>query len=1001
MASNTRFDARASRPPTPPRDIDDETACDAALSLLSSNISYTLDTPNDSPIATANSNARSSDRGRKHVDFVLTPKHIENTENSNPEVTQSRNKKLYLRTQKPRRSILKLSASQFSSDPPSSDPIPAQEDQNFPTMLEDMMLGLKSSDASARFDAYMVMNGCLKTYKDFPSRQALVCKLPELMSFVRRDLTEFAKGEAVQASRILQEVMKLVKTLCWDQLTMEAMSNPFHGFLLNHAIAALSNENLSKQLTNIYLYFLADNSIEAKVMNNDKANRLITALKDLHERVRGRQIVALRLAIYCNLVCQARSVMIARINDWIEFLFAGMLDGTKEIRVRAMHLGTVAGSEIGVEDSVSRAVTNFLKEPVSSEENLTNFKMVKARLEEWILSKENGEHVPIIWSNVVLLLRSKPAYLERWEYASPWLRLLQKGFNSSNAKIKTRADDAWIRMIFSISPSSRTSHAMAKMLSIPISSQLERARSKPSQKPKDTALHVYGVYCTLLYYAFRPGTDFGTLDSFWQAYIEKVIFDKDGKFLVHPRITHEILESLLFQTQVKSWEECRALGKSAIAPGDLPKLESKWIRSRSGVVFRILQGLIFSEESWALGGRKGSPFMRTWFNLLCALRDAGAKEVKVSTEAMAAMATIVQTLKLYIESTTESTASTRLKRFSLLLQEAIDILGGLVFNEKRLLPSADGNFESTETPSTRVAKSKGQVASPALHLLIIIVSNPVIGGHPQAEYVVEQLYRLCIGNCGSQESKIKLHREMIDFIKPTTPLHSGCKTFLWKLITKGITADLEGTELLSEETSKNPESRGKLCREAVKVLEAGFEQIDSKATTSWCSAFDAVQKRIHSIAGAGGVAVVFTDPLAGFFEHLLASSSNELIQVPAIHLIHKAEWPSSRAEVEYGQRKLWGIANTTKALEFSPFDQLYKMVGTLLSKMYLASASCSVTMLKDLMAAVQHLFRTCPKAFLGILLCRTYTAFHLWISDPSKLLSTTNHESTELFNSVR
>ena len=690
----TRFSKlQVTRPPTPPLEHEDFEldACETGLELLDSK-HLVYNTPDDSPNPTSDFAGKSpAERSAKRVGFALAPNHIEDKKD-----ICSRSEEA-----KPKRSILKQSTP-FSSDPPSSD-LPPSEELGFPAMLDQLIKGLASQDISARYDAYMSMNGCLKAYSDIPSRKSLAGSMSILDGYIRRDLV-LDSGAGVKASQTITEALKLVTQLCWFTETKPFMTAGFQVFLLNHAITVLGKEDTSKNLVNLYLYLLSVQTFPVRVMNQEKVVRILSVIKGIAGRVQGRQAVAHRLAIYRRLIGQAKGTMASKANLWMEDLFNNMMSRTKTIRERAIALGFVAGqyygseADIAVADAVRRLM-NSKKSPSADTKYIDD---VILRLQGWLDSKQNTVDIPAIWSIVILLLRSRPNYPKQWEHLPQWLRLIQGCLNINDSRTRSEANLAWIRLIYIIRPEANTAKSFSNLLFRPMKKQLER-QEREKDATGELRKNVDGAYITLLYYAFRPGTDFETLDRYWHEYVVPV-FSQEKGLLIDQSLACNILVSLFGCTQ-RSWQTDRALDTTCVlTAAELSRIDCKWVRSRAHLIISILEKYM-SELDPEISDDSCS-WKNVWIAFLSAIKQAGAKEIKVSSETMSAMAEL---LNLF-QRITISPNLCDLPKGAWIMDCLYRQLGNLPFLEERIVDGKEnGQFSAMPISSDR---SKDGVRSP-------------------------------------------------------------------------------------------------------------------------------------------------------------------------------------------------------------------------------------------------------------------------------------------------
>jgi hypothetical protein len=1003
MEAHASFASLIHRPPTPPKDNEEKAACDSALSMLSANLlPYDLNTPDESPNSSVDYIEKSPDKGTKRVDFVSTPTHIENIETSAGASIQ------HSRERRPRRSILKSSSHLFSSDPISSDPV-IPEERDFPTMLEDMIRGLASPDTSTRFDAYLAINGCRKTYIDTPSKQALIDKMPLLADFITRDLSETNVEDGVRSSQLVTEAIKLATTLCWSREVQESMPPKFQSFLINHSISVISKETTAKTLANNYLFMLSTQSFPSKVVSNEKATRLLAALGGITKRITGRQVIAHRLMIYKRLINQAKTVMVSKFEDWIEDLFQGLLSSTKDIRIRAVDLGFTAAEKLGSEESVSKRVLEFLnKEVVEGEQETRYLNQILGRFIQWLDAKQETSHITDVWSIVTLFLRSKARYVERLllEQIKPkrsekeklvpgWLKVIQACFNSGDTVTKCKANRAWMRLIFSISPDATTHKDMASMLPKPLKAQMERFKS-PQTEAEDVRKCVYGAYYALLYHALRPGSDVATLDRYWEAYVVS-IFARKGKPLLNPTVAARIMQTLFSGPDHRPWISTRVLDEKLIEPEELPRIDSKWVRSKIKSILSLLEQAIVEESWWKV---ECPLFLNVWKSLMNALRVASSKEIKASLDTMMAMAEITKLFKKYLESaSTPEDVPIRIERYSLLLQDTRLALGPLPFLEKRLFRSSENVLEATDTPSSRLNKPKGSLISPLFCLIEAIMSLVSNSTLSIFDLEVCRLLDISIEQTKLDETRIRALRETASYISEFS--FSPCATdIFWNKIIKETTLTVKN---YNEPTEANDHwgTRGQLYREVVKLLDILSHQEFETKFTIWNTSLQQIVQHIQDTTGIGGVVLAAVEPISNSLNQQLDSEGLDKTIDQINSLIDIARWPTSKKDMDIGQTKLWRSDSTKKETKFKVFEHFYTLVSKLLSMTYECNNSQSMrSQLGVILSSISQFIKSCPSSEFSECLRKIQHGIYGWIEDREKVLDTQTTDSKQLWQEV-
>ena len=1005
MEGVSRFANLTTRPPTPPKDADVEKRfkTNDVENLRPMPSSIPLDTPHESPNS-SDYFPRSSDKTSKRVDFVLNPSTIEGMSSSVEDVSSLTKIRQSANGHKPSKSILKTSNNPLSSDPPEHESLTPKK-QDLATMLDELTHQLTSTDLSTRFDAYMVLNGCLKAYKNLPSQQLLEDKMPLLIDFVRRDICMVKIEEGARNTQLVVEAVKLIITFLWSPTLEEYIPDTFQSFILNHAISSIANETTPKSLTIQYLYFLAVQNFQPKIMTNKEASRLLAALKTIRngDKVTSKRVLAHRLSIYKRLIAQARPLMIVRVADWIDNVLLSVLSPHKDVRERAVSLGIEAALAMGKEEHVSRAVRGVFNSTIIDEKSERKYAdTLMEHMTSWMESDEDALCVPQIWSMIILFLRSQTFKIEKWAHIQPWLLLLEKCFNSSTVELKHQANKEWGRFVFAIQPTATTSDSVANLLLKPIRRQIDRCRDLENDT-KGRAQPAKMAYCTLLYYAFRPQINQQGLSRFWKIYIDPVLSIRPDTSRIDTRTACRILVSLFGDGSKKLWDVNRANG-APITPDELPPLDVRWIRSRAGTILSVLETLLVSDSWWAFDD--GEAFiMRVWRGFTKALSDAGNKEIKVSMEAMTAVAEIVGCLKrFFIKSWCTSTLNGRmvvLQRFSALVLAAVENMGPLPFTERRLLqsPQDSDSFKAAETPTSRSIKGHGLLASP-IHHLFDLLSSSVDDEHVDGTYqdVIQVLLTVSLRPATSRRTRLGVLRDISRriILKP----RRKATIVLWEVLARAVSNFIE--DFRSEEiSSDNSQLAGQDFRDAMKIIEAGAQLDGENEVKLWADTLSKIEDQLLKEAGPGGSVVCIVEPLANLLQHSLSASFSRGLLEQCVILLSKVIWPVSRKDIERAQRTLWGsVSSTTKSDGFDPFNHLYSLVTELLIQGYQNLDIVGLQTINRALYAVTDIINSSPLPLSSTLIKRIQYGLGYWVEDVNVKMNTRDGDCVILFEAV-
>ena len=994
----------ASRPPTPPRQRVPNTPkllhdSNHFLSIAQDTL---LDTPEQSPSSSAEYFGGLSEKRPKRVIFSPWTKYHKPLGNG----SKSFDLENQIRVLPPSR---ECKSSKSILKPPSETAgigsigaLPnLDQNSSISVMLASVTQHLASHSQNSRIDAYTALLGCLSAYNDVPDIQELVEKLPDLTGFIRRDIS--AKNEETGSldTHLVAQAMKLLIYFVDNPGILDSLPDDFCSFMVEKAILSLEDQSVPKIVTTHYMLFLTRQNFSPKHVGIDRINRLITALDGVANIVKGNRVVGQRLMIYRRFLIQAKSVMIARIEDWIDHLITGMLSTIKDIRSWAICLGLEASLLLGTTKSVSQACMDMF-----SRESPEGKKMVDclaSRLTKMVNNKDDGIHVPQIWSIVILFLRSRRNQLECWEHFKPWLLIIQKCFNSGEPQIKLQANIAWNRLIYAINLDSSTSPAMVKMLRQPIASQLDRK--------KDQKISKYGKqiarssYCTLLYYAFRPSATHAQLDQYWEDYILQMPICDQRTSSSDVDFTCDILDALFSSSQPRVWDENRANLKEAVKPDELPCLDPRWIRLRSAKIFKFFENLLTLAD-WQPRKDIEVPIIKAWRSLTTALGEASNKEVKVSMETMSAMANLVNTVKHFWQQSLKTEdpqgVSDLIDRFELLVQEAVDNIGTIPFTEKRLMQSAKDFFEAAETPSSRSIRSQGPLSSPVSSLLNLLISSVDQKITDNFRRALGKFVDLALRSETSRRTQLAVLRALVESVSFEGQSVSKGATVLWQLIAKAAMVASRPSKA-NEKRADSPQNVGHEYRDASKILEIGIRQNFAEAITEWLELAANISYRLRQEICGEAVTLIIIEPLAAALHQPDFSERYEFNLASALFLLRNSRWPQSRQALDRARKMLWGVGSISqKNANLDPFDHLYSMTNIMLNVAYSRFQSTSPILMKDLISAVTSLIFSCPLSLKAVLLKQIQNGLAVWIEDTEGLVIKPGsaHDSTSLYRIV-
>ena len=987
----------AARPPTPPKEntakaspVNGFWATSAGHVLLA--------TPDESPSSSAEYSKESTGKAQKKVGFTLlgTQYHRFSVDGHESDSDGQIRKLPRSRDCKSSKSILK--ACTDNAPESSSNELLAFDNTSLPAMLRSTSQHLASASRPSRLDAYSSLLACLSAYDEVPEAQELAEKVAEITRYIRRDVTAKNEEDGSLDIQLATQALKLVTIFLCTAGMANMMPEEFCLFMLERSISILEDQGSPKILVSHYMHFLEKQKLSPKYMTTDRFNRLVTALDAVTVWVKGNRVVGHRLMIYQRLLGQAKLLMISRVSSWIDHLVAGMLSTIKDIRARAIAFGMDASLQLGTTNSISQACIDMFNRVSADGVKVVDF--LSSRLIEMASSKEDGSHVPQIWSVVIMFLRSRRRQLEGWEHLKAWLVVIQRCFNSSDGQTKLQANVAWNRLIFAINLDTSTSTSMAKMLRQPIVSQLER---RSSDKNSKTAKQIArSSYCTLLYYAMRPTATHAQLDQYWDLYVYQII---PSCFIASKNdINHacDIL-SVLFagKGKPKIWEDNRT-NDGPINPEDLPCLDPKWIRLRTARIMLVFDKL-FDIADWQLSMEGHAPIVQAWRSFALALGNAGGKEVKVSMDAMISIAHITNEMKLLLDRsnsrfardhntlpanvTNKADPSDIFEKIRVLINEAVTKIGNLPFLERRLIRTSQDSFEAADTPSSRSSRDSGSLDSAVGHLLSTLLGN-LRHSSDATSYigVLKTVLNISLQSATARRTQLGVLRNLGRLLTLHDVHQKEASIIFWKLLAEGACSALKQPQQ-NETHNDSPQYPGHEFREAVKILELGIQLRSTSNGSTWHELQIHIVDALRKDVGNEAISLVMIEPLANFISKHDNRCDDSVLTAAAL-MLETVHWPESSHLVERAHRRLWGVTHLTpKVTSLDPFDKLYSMMESLLRSSYASIEVLPPATVVKFISATNKMITSCPSEHIGTILSRIQKGLAPWIEDAKETLS--------------
>lgn len=990
-----RLASFAPRPPTPPKErIGNIAKLEQDSTLFTSRSNGVLDTPEESPSSSAEYFGGSSERVSKRVNFSPWTKYHKPPGNSSKRDGSNNQIRILppSRDCKSSKSILKTCHDIYM--PAAGDLSVLSLDGDITSMLESAAQHLASPSRNSRVDAYTALLGCLSAYDGIPDLQITIDKLIDLLKCVRRDVLARTEENGVLDTQLVTQALKLLTALVSRPDFVRLVPDDFCSFIIEQSLLSVEDHALPKIVVIHYMHFVVQQKLPPQYMNADRINRLMKALDGVVGNIKGNRIVGQRLMVYKRLLTEAKSAMISCGETWIGHLISGMLSTFRDVRSRAIAFGIEASLSLGTVKSVSQAFLDTLNRESPEGRKVADF--LASRLTEMASSKDEGNHVPQMWSVVILFLRSRRRQLEGWQHLKSWLLIIQKCFNSSDTQTKFQANLAWSRLIFAINLDPLTSPSMVRMLRQPIATQLDRKSDPRAYKTSKYNKQIArSSYCTLLYYAFRPSATHTHFDQYWNDYIWQMLPSDSSTAVLDIDHSCNILTALFSSTQPKIWDENRANLDGPVKADELPCIDSKWIRSRSAEVLKVFQRL-FQAADWHLRQDQEAPILLAWRSFGTAIGEAGRKEVKVSIETMTAIAHMLNTLQSFwlrdLKQKTAEEISHIIKKIDILFNEAVIRIGLIPFNEKRLAQSSQNSYEATETPSSRFGEHKGPSSSSFVSLLNFLVSTLEDCQIPENfELIINHVMSISMSLTTTRKTQISILKDFAQLISSDVRQLSKARVIFWQLIAKSAESIFGLPKVKECSHGDSPQYTGHDYKDVIKIMEVGVLLRSTEIKARWQSLGSILIQALEQEMGDESVNTIFIEPLAETITQSQSADFDEILLSFAVFLLKSTKWSSLRHEKHHAH-KLLGDASLTPHKHSSPdhFNNIFLMVDVLLKTSYTFFEKISSGVLIEFLSAATSAIASCPPSLIVTALMQIQKGIAVWTEDGKEILAVTD-----------
>jgi hypothetical protein len=872
-------------------------------------------------------------------------------------------------------------------------------------MLQSVLKELASSSKSSRLDAYLALQGALTAYDGIPDRHAMAANMPQFQLYLSRDLM-WKDSSGLIDTQIATQALKLACTMVFDTQLSKAMDDEFRVFLIDRSITVMEQPDMPKALVKTHLYLVAQQKFHQSIITPNRAERMISALRTIEERCSSNSLIATRLVIYQRLLDQAPSVMSARLKDWLEHVFHGMLSSINDTRTRAIEVGNHAGLLLGNNPAASKALHDLFETEV--EEGQCYCDYLTLRLTSMIGDKErqSGVLVPQIWSAVVLFFRTKRRPLEKWPRLRTWLQVLQKCLNSSDFAIKNQANLAWKKLVFAVMPDASTGSTMLSMLKVPIKAGFEKRNS--DRAGKQARQFALDGYHNLLHYSMRPSLSHADLDTTWDAYVAPMLSEMIEASHKGRINACNILFGLL-SSNAGVWNEYAALDATPIKSHDLPRLDPRWVRTRLTKVLALVEPIV-SAGLWVTE-EESLMTARLWQSTLQSIAEAGAQEVRTSNELREAIALIMNMFQRLWKSLCAANApgaATASTNFQEIMRTTCHYIGPSLLAEDILARTPEGDAEAAPTPSHRPSKHQHVLYSPLIFTLTMMCSQMHPGESQKWRSMAADVVELACKSKATSAARLQLLNRTSQAVR-TNCTSDGAKepvAILWSLFAERATEALQHSK-----TESNPTGTlGQKLRDALSIVVCGLPMMHScpEDTITGSHLIEEIIAVARCKSGDAGVILAVIEPLAKTLldKDVLTNCRTEIII--ATILLRSAGWPQNRQSMEQGRKTLWGIGSGPhRAGAFDPYEHMYGLTKEASRDAYesMGSDALNVSYCHDMLESLVSFVGNCPLALLVNTLRQVQEALVVWLEDDTRRVFTgtdspVSQSVTELWSHV-
>ena len=852
---------------------------------------------------------------------------------------------------------------------------------SFAKMLESTLQQLEGHDRVSKVDAYVILAQALKATDNVPDLRALHGRMEKLLGYVKRDILE--KDESGEEASMAVNALVLFGSFFHNPSIVEMIPTEFALWIVDFSVKTFEDLHASKDVARHLMFILAKQTFSPQVMSKDRVNKLINVLSNIsNTNLASKRIYDGRMNIYRTLLRQSKPHMLSN-HVWLGDLLTDMTSKYKDTRVNAITFGLEAAYVLGAEPKITRAVMNVFAAELPGKGKYGDFYINKLRqMSQTDVRKDSTMQsaVPQIWSVIIMFFRGRLQSLERWEYLPHLLKIISGAFNGSDLSARREALLAWNRFIYVVHSSESTSPIapqsnLAKLLPQALEGQLRRSNMRA---------YAQNSLCCLLYYSLSATNTASRIELNWNHYVVRLVGDaliptegvpqqKKGNV----EFASEVLRYLFDIESPRTWNENRIM-ENKFPAQELTPLDSKWLRKNAEIVFPVIQKVL---EVKFLQIEEDPEVMKMWNAYLTSITLPAAKEIKVSNDTMTSLAMIFGFLHnmwrhgpskciprrdLFEgdeQNSSQDPGSISLKflnAFAALSSTLIQQLGILPFTDRQLCMGVQNTFTPIATPSHKPDKLRGDVRTPLYHLIVLLatVSPGAVYDHTFTAMVQKLLHPFFAAR-KSKSSRVELGRIVLEMLpaENTEPLRQ-----IWTAIA-GYT-----TTLVNGPDSGRDQPLGAVYKEVTSILEFGITLARNEPAPRWESLYNAMAEVIVRDAGDAGKAIALIEPLAA------ALVRKDPAITPLARLLHfqqlvgSVAYPRDKRALDAATKKIWGVAAIRSHSSSDPFVHLYGYMNTSLQTAYNSFNSANKQIYSEMLISTSTFLKRCPPSlFFGVL----------------------------------